>query len=195
MLTVFVLLMDYYDISGEKIQEKSRIDRKMKIREIYKKMISRNGLPYTLLQDIINKIERTTNDKLASVTNFTIKIHQIFSKFMSTIEIFKLSGSSSDEFIKIQNCSGFERYIVGLVLRLAIMSSSNLPMCNFIALDEGFACMDSHNLNNLQNLIHIIRNSFDFSIIVSHLDILKENCDNYINIYKSHPSSPSYVFI
>ena len=169
---------------------------------MYSKLVCRNGLPYMLLQNIVNKIERISNKILTNITNFTIEITQIYNnnskskdkklRSRSSIEIYKIESNMKK--IKIQSCSGFERFIVGLVLRLAIIKSSQLQSPNFMAIDEGFSCMDKSNLENIDSLFNIIKSTFDFALIVSHINELKDKCDNYINITKQNENSPSYVY-
>lgn len=158
---------------------------------IYNKYISivnRQGLPYDLISNLINRLEYKTNSLLCNITNFTVKIEKDTNG--SCIHICK---QYDEQQINILNCSGYEQFIVNLALRLSIIEISNLSSANFTAIDEGFSCMDNTNRQNIGILFNKIRNTFDFILIVSHLDELKSNCDDYINIIKQKPNDPSFV--
>ena len=49
---------------------------------------------------------------------------------------------------------------------------SNLSAPHFMIIDEGFSCMDEYNLLNIELLYGVMKNMFDFSLIVSHLDAM-----------------------
>ena len=179
-------LEEYRKVKKERTTLEFEIDTYKK----YVKMVSRNGLPYELLTTIANRLQSNTNDILMSLTDFTIEIEREYSKKMSNIEIYKIN---KDEQLNIKNCSGFEQFIVGLALRLAIVNTSNLPSPNFIIIDEGFSCMDSTNMQNVEVLFGKLRSRFNFVLIISHLDELKSNCDKYIDIVKPDNGPDSHI--
>jgi DNA repair exonuclease SbcCD ATPase subunit len=55
---------------------------------------------------------------------------------------------------------------------------------NFMILDEAFVNLDKNHLQNLENLFNYVKKKFDFIIIVSHIDILKDFMDNCIYLNK-----------
>ena len=64
------------------------------------------------------------------------------------------------------------------------MSVSNLPMCNFLAIDEGWGTMDSDNLNSVYNLFQYLKTQFQFTLIVSHIDTMRDAVDTLLEIKK-----------
>ena len=107
------------------------------------------------------------------------------------IEIYKIINNKS---LNVSNCSGFENFIIYLALRLSIVRIANIPLPNFIAIDEGFSSMDNTNIHKIEILLNKMRHIFDFVLIISHLEQLKSNCDKYINITKNNYNSPSYKY-
>ena len=93
----------------------------------------------------------------------------------------------------MQNSSGYEKFVVGLSLRISIIELTQLSSPNFICIDEGFGCMDGDNIQKLDGLFEKLKKMYDITIIVSHLDELKGKCDDYVNITKQNSDSPSYV--
>ena len=155
-------------------------------------MMSRNGIPYKLLKNIINNIQNRANEILIMTTNFSIKIVQKTreKEKKSYINVYKIENKN---IININNCSGYERFITGLILRVAIIESSNISGPNCMFIDEGFSCMDKSNLQNVKIIFNKLKELFDFTLIVSHLDELKCSCDNYINITKKNIHRPSSI--
>jgi DNA repair exonuclease SbcCD ATPase subunit len=145
-------------------------------------IMNRGGIPFRLLDAKIENLENKTNKLLCDLqTDITIKIIKFYYSGRSGIEIYK---DVKGKMLNILNCSGYEQFIVNLVLRLSIIHISNRWPTNFMAIDEGFSCMDNDNLNNISNLFGHLRSKFKFVLIVSHLDELKSNCDKYIDIVK-----------
>ena len=61
---------------------------------------------------------------------------------------------------------------------------SNLPSANFLAIDEGWGTMDSDNLNSVYNLFQFLKSQFQFTMIVSHIDSMRDAVDTLLEIKK-----------
>jgi DNA repair exonuclease SbcCD ATPase subunit len=59
---------------------------------------------------------------------------------------------------------------------------SNLPRPNFIAIDEGWGTLDSDNLNSAQQLFQYLKNIYKFSLIISHIDTMRDFTDDLLEI-------------
>ena len=93
--------------------------------------------------------------------------------------IIQLNGSS-----ELELTSGMERFISSLAIRVALINVSALPRPNFIAIDEGWGSLDSEHIAAVINLFEYFRNKFDFSIIISHVDSMRDMVDNLIEVNK-----------
>ena len=69
-----------------------------------------------------------------------------------------------------------------LAIRVALINVSNLPRPNFLAIDEGFGTLDSENLNSMESMFEYLKTEFDYIIIISHIESLKDITDNLIEI-------------
>lgn len=164
----------------------------------YLKIVDKKGLPFNLLSGIIKQIEQTTNQYLEIITDFSVSIKDSGSKSginrikspKTSIDIYKITKTSK---LNISSCSGFEKFIIGFTLRLALIDVCNKNKPNFIAIDEGFSCMDDNNLSNINSLLQLIRQKFDFTLLVSHIDIMKDHCEKHIHINKKNLDSDSYI--
>ena len=69
--------------------------------------------------------------------------------------------------------SGMERFISSCYA-VGLINVSNLPAANFLAIDEGWGTMDSDNLNSVYNLFQFLKSQFQFTMIVSHIDSMRD---------------------
>jgi DNA repair exonuclease SbcCD ATPase subunit len=62
------------------------------------------------------------------------------------------------------------------------MSVSNLPKANFLVIDEGLGVLDSENLSSMFMMFNVLKTQFDFIILISHLDVVRDIADSLIEI-------------
>ena len=75
-----------------------------------------------------------------------------------------------------------EKFISSLAIRVALINVSNLPRPNFLAIDEGFGTLDSENLSSMESMFNYLKSEFDYIIIISHIESLKDITDSLIEI-------------
>ena len=132
-------------------------------------------VPFLIIDKIIPQLERTVNQMLTSVVNFTLNF--IISEKELNVYISRPHGN-----LPLSNASGFEKFVGSLFLRIGLIKISNLPKANFLAIDEGWSNFDYENMNNVSMIMDYLRNEFDFVILVSHLQGMREQTDQQINI-------------
>ena len=89
--------------------------------------------------------------------------------------------------------SGMEKFVSSLAIRASLISISNLPRPNFLAIDEGFGNLDSENLNSMFSLFDYLKTEFKFMLVISHIDALKDATDGLIEI-NSNSSFSSVIY-
>lgn len=141
----------------------------------YIKIVCKDGLPYSLLNDLIIQIQTNANNLLISLTKFSIEIN----RDSDGIYVHKIFGNTK---LGVDMCCGFEKFIIGLAIRLTLINLSKLSNCNFMFVDEAFTALDESNRNNLTLVFNMLRDMFDFVIVTSHLDYVKSDCNDYISI-------------
>jgi exonuclease SbcC len=77
-----------------------------------------------------------------------------------------------------------ERFISSLAIRVALLNASNMPKPNFLIIDEGFATLDAEVIHSMQTLFGILKTHFEFIMIISHLDAMRDMVDKIIEIKK-----------
>ena len=78
--------------------------------------------------------------------------------------------------------SGMERFLSSLAIRIGLINVSTLPRPNFIIVDEGFGSLDSDNIANMEGAFNYLKTQFDFVMIITHLDTIKDYMDILIPI-------------
>ncbi len=99
-------------------------------------------------------------------------------------------GSSLSWFIRdgcsrpvIQKASGFQRFIIGIAMRVAInqIGLSKMRYSEFF-IDEGFTACDSDNLEKVPDFLRGLLSYYDSIYLATHLDDLKSCTNNHIFI-------------
>ena len=146
--------------------------------QYYLDAIKRDGVPYELITKALPTIEGEVNNILSQLVEFQI--------------IFEMDGKNINNYIvydddnvwPLEMSSGMERFISSLALRVGLMNVSNLPASNFLAIDEGWGTMDSENINSVYQLFQYLKTQFQFTLIVSHIDSMRDAVDTLLEIKK-----------
>ena len=72
--------------------------------------------------------------------------------------------------------------MASLALRIALIKITNIPKPDFIAIDEGLGVLDSTNLNSMHTLFTHMKELFRFTLVISHIDVVRDMVDNIITI-------------
>jgi len=160
----------------ESIERAHDLEERLKAYEYYLIAIQRDGVPYELISEILPYVEEEVNIILSQITDFSIQ----FETDGRNINTFIVYGQ--DERWALEMTSGMEKFVSSLAIRVALINVSNLPRPNFLAIDEGFGNLDSGNLNSIFSLFEYLKLNFDFIIVISHIDLMKDATDNLLEI-------------
>lgn len=174
-----VSLMDQITTIKNRITEIEGYESQFSAYEYYLTAIGQNGVPYQIISDAIPQIETEVNNILSQIVEFTMSI--------------ETDGKNVNVYIKYEDrkwplelCSGMEKFIAGLALRVALINISNLPRPNFLVVDEGFGALDADNMGTMHALFDYLKTNFDFIIIISHLDAMRDMVDKQLEIKKDN---------
>ena len=158
-----------------------------------------DGLPYEIIKTYLPLIEADINQILHSMVSFNIEflVHdkeqleeQRSKQLKSNIGCININICYQDmKPYNIQLASGFEKFIIGLAIRMSLYQISLTAKPNFFIIDEGWNCMDSDNLNNISAIMSYIKMQYEHVIIISHAEELKNQTDYVINIEKNNKYS------
>ena len=157
-----------------------QLETEYKAYQYYLDTVKRDGVPYELISKAIPKIEAEINNVLNQVVDFNMVL-QSDGKNINGYIIY-----DEDNFWPLELTSGMERFISSLAIRIALINVSALPRPNFIAIDEGWGSLDAEHISAVVNLFDYFRTKFDFSIIISHVDSMRDMVDNLIEVNKQN---------
>ena len=95
------------------------------------------------------------------------------------IEIYKSSN------VMIDMISGYERNLYNLIFRVVLSKISKSVSFNFMIIDEAFDSADNSNKNKVLDIIEQISNSYDWVLVISHNDDIKDTFSRVIEIEDS----------
>lgn len=176
-------------------QEFDQISTETNLYQLYVQVMNYNGLPYEMIKTYLPLIESDVNQILHSMVGFNIefvffdndKLEEQKSRQIKT-NVGCIDINICYDGMKPYNvllASGFERFIIGLAIRMTLCQISLTAKPNFFIIDEGWSCLDSENLGNISSIMNYIKMQYDHVIIISHLDQLKNEADYVINIDKT----------
>jgi len=158
------------------IQKLVDIEQKILDYDLYLMALSKDGVPYELISKAIPSIEREINNVLE---NMNAGFHIELEMKDKMIDAFICYGEDK---WNLELSSGMERFVSSLAIRIGLINVSTWPRPNFIIVDEGFGALDSDNIANMQGAFQYLRTQFDFTMIITHLDTIKDYMDTLIPI-------------
>jgi DNA repair exonuclease SbcCD ATPase subunit/DNA repair exonuclease SbcCD nuclease subunit len=161
----------------DKINEVKKLEEQSKLYEYYLNALSKDGVSYELIEKALPMIEGEVNNILAQIVEFGMQL-EMDGKNINAYLVY------GDNKWSLEMCSGMERFISGLAIRVALINVCNLPRPNFLVIDEGFGTLDSENLQSLFMLFTYLKTQFDFVMIISHIDSMRDVVDGLIEIKK-----------
>ena len=161
----------------DRINEVKELESQSRLFDFYLNALSKDGVSYELIEKALPMIEGEVNNILAQIVEFGMQL-EIDGKNINAYLVY------GDQRWSLEMCSGMERFISGLAIRVALINVCNLPRPNFLVIDEGFGTLDSENLQSLFMLFTYLKTQFDFVMIISHIDSMRDVVDDLITIKK-----------
>ena len=162
----------------DQLKTYKQLETEYKAYKYYLQSVKRDGVPYELIKKALPKIETEINNVLDQVVDFNMVLNTD-GKNINGYIIY-----DEDNYWPLELTSGMERFISSLAIRVALINVSALPRPNFIAIDEGWGSLDRDHISSVTNLFEYFRTKFDFSIIISHVESMRDMVDNLIEVNK-----------
>ena len=176
ILSNLSVLRSRKDQSEDSIQKLVDIEQKILDYDLYLMTLSRDGIQYELISRTIPIIEKEVNEVLDNMmVGFTLKL-EMEGKNINTYICY-----GEDQW-NLELSSGMERFVSSLAIRLGLINVSTLPRPNFLVIDEGFGSLDSDNIANMGRAFTYLKTQFDFVMIITHLDVVKDYMDTLLPI-------------
>jgi DNA repair exonuclease SbcCD ATPase subunit len=160
-----------------RMNEVKDLEEKNRLYTYYLDSVKRDGIPYELISKALPVIENEVNNILAQVVDFSC-VMEMDGKSINAKIVY------DDQEWPLEMCSGMEKFVSGLAIRVALINICNLPRPNFLVIDEGFGTLDSDNLSSLFMMMQYLKTQFDFIWVISHLEQMRDIVDGLIEIKK-----------
>ena len=167
----------YIDNMMAKMEEVKELETKNQLYTFYLDAVKKDGVPYELISKALPAIENEVNNILGQVVDFSISMDTDGKNINARIVY-------EDQEWALEMCSGMEKFISGLAIRVALINICNLPRPNFLVIDEGFGTLDADNLSSLFMMMQYLKTQFDFIWVISHLEQMRDIVDGLIEIKK-----------
>jgi DNA repair exonuclease SbcCD ATPase subunit/3',5'-cyclic AMP phosphodiesterase CpdA len=172
-------LQSFIDNIKGKMNEVKDLEEKNRLYTYYIDAVKRDGVPYELISKALPVIQNEVNNILGQVVDFGV-VMEVDGKNINAKIVYE------DQEWALEMCSGMEKFISGLAIRVALINICGLPRPNFLVIDEGFGTLDSDNLSSLFGMMQYLKTQFDFIWVISHLDAMRDIVDGLIEIKKEN---------
>jgi exonuclease SbcC len=170
-------LQTYIEGIKQKMSDVKDLEEKNRLYTYYLDAVKRDGIPYELISKALPVIENEINNILAQVVDFGVTM-EMDGKSINAKIVYE------DQEWPLEMCSGMEKFVSGLAIRVALINVCNLPRPNFLVVDEGFGTLDADNLSSLFMMMQYLKTQFDFIWMISHLEQMRDIVDGLIEIKK-----------
>ena len=178
MVSAIARLDSKKETIDENIKKIKKLESRYSAYKYFIEAVQRDGVPYELISKALPVVEGAVNDILAQIVDFQI-LFEMDGKNINCHIVY-----DEDNVWPLELSSGMERFISSLAIRVGLINVSNLPASDFLAIDEGWGTMDSENLNSVYNLFQFLKSQFKFTMIISHIDTMRDAVDTLLDIKK-----------
>ena len=151
--------------------------------QILEQSLGKDGLPLKILKAYLQPITDSINSIIAPFIPRKIRLH------INNDDLILDSFTSSDSTKSVFIHGGMESFILDIAFKITLSNFAKLPKCNILFLDEGISAFDNERLSNIDMLFNFINRYFLKTILITHIDSIKENIQEKINIIKDEQYS------
>ena len=177
------LLSDVEKLNNEKTS-RDVILRNMKTYEIISGAFSKKGIPLIITRSQIPAINVEIAKILHGIVDFEVEIENDDDSDASEIYI-----NYGDSRRIIELCSGMEKTISSIALRVALINVSSMTKCDMFIIDEGFGTLDDAGVEACNRLLTSLKKYFRLILVITHVDGIKDVADHILEITKNEKDS------
>ena len=166
------------DTYEAEIEELNKLNKEYSAYELFLKAVHNNGIPFELIKRTLPVINEEMNKLLHNIVEF----EAYFENEDGKLEIYIKHPESPAR--SIENCSGAEKSLVAMAIRLALIKCGSLPVSDIFILDEPATSLDAEHLESFIKVLEMIKTQFKVVLLITHLDALKDSVDKIIEIQK-----------
>lgn len=170
-------IISYLELLDNMNNELIEYEQKLKYYTILEELFKEHGIISNIIESLLKTIENEVNNILNELAGFSIKIEydikygiNIYRTLLNNVQI------------SAAQMSGFEKEVVNIIFKIILNKLNTKFTSNFLIIDEGFTSYDQQHLNNMNQLITLLKNNYQFVLVISHIDTLKDYFDRMIEI-------------
>jgi DNA repair exonuclease SbcCD ATPase subunit len=153
---------------------------------LHKTLTGNSGLTITLLKKFIPLLNQVANEILSQMSQITVCLE---ATEKDTLELSFSNGSDGGEMRSVGVSSGAERTMISIAIRMALQALTSLPTSNLFILDEPATAFDEKRLADFENILNVIKVKFDYILLITHIDAIKEYVDTVVSVDKEDGTS------
>ena len=177
------LLSDSEKLEKERVARDTLL-REMKIYEIITGAFSKKGIPLIITRSQIPVINAEISKILHGIVDFDVELENDDDSDASEIYI-----NYGDSRRVIELCSGMEKTIASIALRVALVNVSSMAKCDMFIIDEGFGTLDDAGVEACNRLLTSLKKFFRLILVITHVDGIKDVADHILEITKNEKDS------
>lgn len=160
-------------------KEKALLEKQYAAYELFMRCMHSNGIAFDLIKKNLPIINQEITKVLSNIVEFEV--------------FFENTDNKLDIFIKhpkydarpLENGSGAEKTLAAMAIRIALINITNMPKPNVFILDEPGTALDNDNMEGFIRILDLVKNYFDITVLISHIDQLKDAVDTNIEISRN----------
>jgi DNA repair exonuclease SbcCD ATPase subunit len=156
----------------------------VRMHELVSNAFSKKGIPLLVTKSQLPLINSEVSKILQGIVDFTIEMES--DEDTDSLEIYINYGDSRRI---IELCSGMEKTISAIALRVAMINISSLPKPDFFIIDEGFGTLDSSGVEACGRFLTSLKRYFKTVLVITHVDGIKDTADYILEITKNEKDS------
>ena len=156
------------------------LNEQWRVFELFMQATSKNGVPLEIIRSRLPEINSEIASILQGVTGFTIELESVEGS--NDMDIYINYGDSKRI---IETCSGMEKMMSAMAIRVALTNVSELSKPDVFMIDEGFGALDAGNIEACSRFLESLKKWFRCILIISHVDAVKDTVDNVLEIRRN----------
>jgi len=158
--------------------------KNVRVHELVANAFSKRGIPLLVTKTQLPLINSEVSKILQGIVDFTLEVES--DEDTDSLEIYINYGDSRRI---IELCSGMEKTISAIALRVAMINVSSLPKPDFFIIDEGFGTLDSAGVEACGRFLTSLKRHFKTVLVITHVDGIKDTADCILEITKREKDS------
>ena len=169
-----------YQNTIEERKQRDNLLNQTKIYDLILNAFCKKGIPSKIIAEQLPILNSEISNILHGIVDFNIELE--FDEESDSMEVYINYGDSKR---LIELCSGMEKMIASIAIRVALINISTLPKTDMFIIDEGFGALDEQGVESCNRLLMLLKKYFKTVIVITHVEGIKDAADTIIEVMKN----------